>query len=560
MTTDTPAMPSKASVFRRVLQVPELRRVELSWGISKAALWGWVVIMNAIVFSQGGAWAVGVLLAARIIPGAIATPVVSVLADRWGPLQGLAIFACIRTLAMGTAVVAMALGAPVATLVVIAALEGLGSEPFDAVHHRVLPWLARSAEELTAANGLSEVLRMAGILLGPTCATILLLFVDPAIAICACAGVGLWGALLLKGLGDKVPATETSEVGSVLQSLHQGCRNIFGDGDVLILVGVSAWTAMSTAALQVYATGLSMDFLALGNSGPSLLTALFGLGGLVGGMGSLLLAGRRNLVLPLLLGSWVIGVPLILMGLWPYAPMVFSAMALAGIGIVMLLVAGTTLMQRGIPLHLQAAVFGIYALIGNAFLGLGGLLGSTLVATIGLPAAISVTGLSMPVLTLLVLRSLRRFVARSYAYECEVDIVRQSPLFNILPIGPLERVAAALERRDLAVGEIAIRQGDMGQHCFIVSTGKVAVLVDGLQVSELTAGEVFGEIALLKDMPRTATVVARLPSAVYRLERRDFLAALHASPESRQRVDHLVDQRLQQNARLCETGFSQEAG
>src|SRR5437870_7226331 len=115
-------MTGNVSPFRRVLRAPELRRVELSWGISKAALWAWIVTMNTIAFSLGGAWAVGVLLAAHILPGALLTPVLSVLAERWGSVRALAMLAWLRTAAMGATAVALFLGAPLPALLAIAVL------------------------------------------------------------------------------------------------------------------------------------------------------------------------------------------------------------------------------------------------------------------------------------------------------------------------------------------------------------------------------------------------------------------------------------------------------
>jgi CRP-like cAMP-binding protein len=541
---------SDVDAFRRVLAFPELRRVELSWGISKAALWGWVVTMNAIVVTLGGPWAVGVLVAVHIIPAALANPVLSVLAERWGSLRGLAIFGWVRAAALGATAVVLFVDGPLWALLAISVLEGLGSEPQDAVHFRALPWLARSADELTAANGLSEVLRMGGILVGPAVAMVLLRFTRPDIVITLCAATAMVSALLLRGLGDRVPPVATSEVGSTLQTLRQGLRYIVADREVLILVGVVAACGAVSAALQVYGAALSIDLLDLGTSGPSLLVALFGVGGLVGGVGSVALAGRRDLALPVIVSGWVIGAPIVVMGLWPNRPVTFTTYALCGTGVVLVLVAGATLMQRGTALALQPAIFGINALVGHAVFGLGGFIAGGLVAAAGLSVAIVVTGCFIVVVTTVSVPSFRRFAARSNAHAREVDIARRCSIFGVLPIGPLERVAAALERVDLAPDETAIRQGEAGEHCFIVGSGRVAVVIDGMHVKEIGPGGVFGEVALLEDVPRTATVVAREPSELYRLDRRNFLAALNASPETRHRATVLSNANREETARL----------
>lgn len=191
--------------LRRAFQSPALRRVQLSWGASRIAYSGWVVTLNAVAYTQGGVWAVGLVLAVHSIPGALSTPVLTVLAERWGLMRGLSILAWIRATAMVASAVSVCLGWPLGLLIAFAALEGFGSEPYDSVQVAVLPWLARSPEELTAANSVTELFRMLGILLGPALATLLLTFSEPTVAFLACAGVSGFGVWFLRGLRDSVP-------------------------------------------------------------------------------------------------------------------------------------------------------------------------------------------------------------------------------------------------------------------------------------------------------------------------------------------------------------------
>ena len=195
----------KQGGIKSALAVPELRRVQLAWGLAKIMFWGWVVTRNTVAFNEGGAWAVGLMLSFHVIPGALLTPVYSVLADRWGLIRGLAALAWVRVVAMAASAVILFADGPLYALMVVAALEGLGTEPCDSIHLRVLPWLARTPGELTAANGLTEVLRMSGILLGPACATVLLLVTEPAVAFSIFTVGGLLNALLFIGIGDKIP-------------------------------------------------------------------------------------------------------------------------------------------------------------------------------------------------------------------------------------------------------------------------------------------------------------------------------------------------------------------
>ena len=544
--SDDPS-PRRDGGLRHVLRVPELRRIQLSWGISKCAFWGWITTMNAIAFSEGGAWAVGVFLALRVTPGGLLTPLVSLLSERCGLLRGLSVLAWIRTATMAATAVLALLDAPIAALIAISAFEGLGSQPQDPMHVRALPWLARSTEQLTVANGLTEILRMGGVLLGPAVATVLLLVADPKISLIVFTGGGLLSAVCLRSLRDAVAPVPKSDTQSVFQDLRQGARGVFGDRDIRTLVGWIAWAAMCTGTLQVYMTELSMHQLDLGNSGPSISTGLFGLGGFLGGFATLLFAGRKNLTLPVVSAAVALGVFFSSMGVLPAQPPVLAFTSLIGISVVILMVSSATLMQRGIPLRLQAAAFGINALIGTVAFGIAGLLASTLVALVGLRPAIVFTGLSMVATTWLAFPSLRRFASRANAHEQEVKILQQTLVFRVLPIAPLERVASVLERLELVEGQSVVHQGEPGEDLFIVEKGRLAVLVDGVEVNALEKGDVFGEIALLQNIPRTATVVAREPGEVYRLNRDDFMLALDASPDCRRFAQALSTQRLQKS-------------
>ncbi len=92
---------------------------------------------------------------------------------------------------------------------------------------------------------------------------------------------------------------------------------------------------------------------------------------------------------------------------------------------------------------------------------------------------------------------------------------------------------------------------DRGDYFYLVAGGELDVIEDGRRVNELGRGDAFGEIALLEDRPRTASVEARGDAALYALERDDFLAAVAGHPRFEREARRLADDRLAHSAALA---------
>jgi CRP-like cAMP-binding protein len=111
--------------------------------------------------------------------------------------------------------------------------------------------------------------------------------------------------------------------------------------------------------------------------------------------------------------------------------------------------------------------------------------------------------------------------------------------------GPvIEDLARALTELDARAGEIVIREGDPGERFYLIAEGELDVSIGGSFVRTMVAGDGFGEIALLRDVPRTATVTARTAARLYALERGPFLAALTGSAHARGAVEAIAAERL----------------
>jgi CRP-like cAMP-binding protein len=126
----------------------------------------------------------------------------------------------------------------------------------------------------------------------------------------------------------------------------------------------------------------------------------------------------------------------------------------------------------------------------------------------------------------------------------ELELLRGLPLFAPLPAAALEHLAGRLVHVPVAAGAEITRQGDVGDRFYIVDEGEVDVAIDGRPAARLGPGDCFGEIALLRDVPRTATVTARAGTSVLALDRDEFVSAVSGHPASREAADAVVAARL----------------
>jgi hypothetical protein len=167
-----------------------------------------------------------------------------------------------------------------------------------------------------------------------------------------------------------------------------------------------------------------------------------------------------------------------------------------------------------------------------AAIGLGALAASARVATLDVRGALIAVGAFLPLLVALSWRSLGRLDDAAAVPARELEVVRSVDLFAPLPANIVDQLARSAFPIGYPAGARVVRQGDSGDRFYVLTSGEVEVTRDGRVVAVLGPGQYFGEIALLQDVPRTATVTARTEIGVYALERQDFVAAVSCSRRS----------------------------
>jgi MFS family permease len=255
-----------------------------------------------------------------------------------------------------------------------------------------------------------------------------------------------------------------------------------------------------------------------------------------------MLVARSKLGTDLGVGLLLWGVPLLLVGLWPDAWVAFAAFALVGVGNTIVDVAGDTLLQRAVPDAVLARAFAAMESVTLVAVALGSVAAPVLIDLIGDRATLIVVGALLPVAALLAWRPLAAL--NRVAAPPELELLSRVPLFAPLPPATLEYLAEKLSKRRVRAGEPVFRAGEHGDRFYVIVDGTVQVSPKDAQASELGSGDFFGEIALLRDVPRTADVVAKTDVDLLELQRDDFVAAVTGHAEASRAADSIVGARL----------------
>ena len=529
--------------FRGVFQNPNMRRLELALAGSIVGEWAAAIALAVYAYEQGGASAVGLVLMIRMLPAAVAAPFAAMLADRYRRERVMLASDVIRAVLIVGAALAIFADAAPALVYGLAGVMSIVSRAFVPAQVALLPSIARTPEELTAANVTSSTIESVGVFAGPALGGLLLAATSPEIVFVATGVTYLWSAFFVARIRAKYePAREAT--GGLAREALAGFRTIGAEPKLRLLIGLFAAQTLVAGALNVLIVVSALDLLDLGNSGVGFLNSAIGVGGLVGGIVALALIGRRRLAADFGLGILLWGVPLTLIGVFPNSALALVLLGLIGIGNTIVDVAGLTLLQRSVRDEVLARVMGVVESLFVATVGIGAGLAPLLIAAIGVRGALMVTGALLPVLAALFWRRLQAIDAQAILPERELRLLRRIGIFAPLPSTTLEQLASSLSPVGVAAGEQVFRQGDGGDRFYVVESGEPDVDIDGRRANVLGPGDYFGEIALLRDVPRTATVRAASDAQLYALDRDEFIGAVTGHAESAEAADAVIGARL----------------
>jgi MFS family permease len=533
-----------ARAFRDVFRNANLRRVELALAGSIVGEWSYAVAISVYAYERGGAAAVGLVGLIRMLPAAAAAPFAAVLGDRFRRERVMVASDLIRLLALGAAAAAVVADATPALVYALTAVVSIASRAFRPAQAALLPSLAVTAEELTAANVVSSTIESLGIFAGPALGGILLAATSTGVVLGAAAGTFAWSAFFVARIRTGLRQEPLPAVGGLAQEALAGFATIARDSRLRLLIGLFAAQTLVAGALNVLIVVSALRLLDLGQSGVGFLNSAIGVGGLVGALVALALVGRRRLAADFGLGILLWGIPLTLIGIWPHAAAALVLLGIVGVGNTIVDVAGLTLLQRTVPDEVLARVMGVVESVFIGNIGIGAILAPLAIAAFGIRGALMVAGALLPVLAGLTWRRLADLDAHARVPERELELLRGIPMFAPLPPATLERLASSLARVELSAGSVLFRQGDSGDRFYVVGSGQVEVEIDGRRANVLGPGDHFGEIALLRDVPRTATIRALTDAQLHALERDEFIAAVTGHALSAEAADAVIATRL----------------
>ena len=536
-----------AAAFRRNFANPQLRRLQLAGIGSVVGQWAYSIAISVYAYEAGGAKAVGIVTLIRTIPAAIAAPFLATLADRLPRVPFMAATNLGRASAIGAAGAVALAGGPSWAVYTLAGVSAIVGTAFLPAESALLPELARDPEELTAANVTRSTIDSIGSFAGPAIGGGLLAATSAGWVFLATAATFVWGAVIVSQIRPRAaPVHETAEEPQpegLLRSAAAGFRAIAIERRLRLVIALYSAQTVVTGAFGVLVVVTALDLLDQGESGVGLLNAASGVGGVVGALAAFALIGRKRLASDFGLGIVLWGAPLALIGAWPNTAVALVALGVLGLGNTLVDVAGLTLLQRTAPPAVIGRVFGVLEMVLVGTIGLGAALAPVLISWIGIRWSLVVTGAFLPVLAALTWRRLLQIDAESAA-PAALPLLERIPIFAPLPAPALERLASQLVPVDVAGGTTVIAQGEPGDRFYVVESGRFEVAVDGEPARALGPGDFFGEIALLRDVPRTATVTAATDGRLEALGRQEFLDAVAGHPPSARAADAVVGARL----------------
>lgn len=532
-------------MIRAVLQNRGLRRVLLAYVGFNAAEYAVWLAMLVYAYGQGGTTTAGLVAVIQLAPAAVFAPFAAGLADRYPPARVLAIGYVVQGAAMGGTAVVILAGAPAPLAYACAAVAATAvtiTRPTQAV---LTPALAHTAEELTATNVVSGWVENGSIMVATALTGVILSVSGPGVVFLLCALIALIAAALVARVAGPAAALDGGNAGPFDDAVA-GFRTLAEHGGPRMIVGLLGLESVIFGALDLLFVVLALNLLSVGSGWVGYFNAVFSAGGVAGAAVTVMLVGRRHMAPAIIIGLVV----------WGATFIAIAGSATLGVAVAMLIVGGAaralfdvaakTLLQRISPADVLGRVFGVLEGTSMAGMAVGQVFVAGLVALTSPTAALAGVGILLVVATLLAIRRLIVIDRGARVPIVEISLLRSIPLFHALPPPAVEGIAHALRPVDATDGQEIISQGDVGDRYYAIVDGTACVSRNGREIAVLGRAEGFGEIALLKDVPRTASVTAVGPVHLQTLDKESFITALTGHAPALHHADTIVTSRRDQ--------------
>lgn len=511
-------------------------------GLSFAS-WSFAIALGVYGFEAHGVVGAGLVALVRLLPGAFASPFAGLVADSYPRRTVLLGSAVLMAAILAGAALAAGLDAPTGVVFVFPALFAVASSGYAPAEAAMFPLLARTPQELSASNVNHSAMENAGFIAAAISTGVLLTATSPGTVFAVAAVVTALTVVLIAFVRRDQRPEYDEELASAARELSRGARALIFHPALRLSSLTLILLLLFEGFADVILISLALELLHLEEGAVGFLNASWGIGALVGGAALALMLDRGHLVAAIAGGSILLGAATMLPGFFPEEWTSYVAWFGIGIGFTFVEVAGKTLMYRLASDETMGRVISALEAGRLLAMALGSLGAILLVEWLHPDGALIVLGALMPIFVVVCWARLRAYEVGAPVDEGPYHLLRDNSIFAPLPIATVERLSHDLVAVDLDAGHEVIVQGDHGDRFFLIESGQVEVFENGDFRRNEGPGESFGEIALLHDVPRTATVRTTEPTRLLALEREQFLTAVTGHRRSSQLAGGIVDDR-----------------
>ena len=518
-------MAKRSVLLRRVARDPKLRRLQMSFiGFAFAEHATWLAML-VYAFDRGGVGESGLVAMIQLLPAMIVAPFAAYAGDRFRTERVLSFGYALQSVSM--AATALSMWADLPIVAYVAATFVASSITFSRpVMGAVLPEITRTPSDLVAANVVTGFIEYVGMFLGPLVGGLVLAHGSPAavFAICAVATANSAILSLRLSLESDAKLVSSSTPRDVLAGVWEGMREVKSHKalrSLMVLMVIGGLVRGATDVLMVLYAEVRLDG---GGGAAGLLGVGMGVGAVLGAVGSAGLMGRALVSSYLVYSAVLFAVAFIVLSGVEVLIIGMVLFACFGLGESLLRVTSSVGTQRLSPDAFLARIFGVAEGLQMAAMALGSFALSVIVRAMGLGPALVTMG---SVVTLTMMWNTLRFRRAGGDVPPPpaelIDRLLLDDVFRHLPGLALARLAERICEERFEAGTAVITEGESGDRYYLITSGRVTVTVAGEFVREMGPGLAFGEIALVRDLPRTATVTCAVSTDFLVVERDDFL-------------------------------------
>ena len=535
-------------VYRQLLANRPLSKLLLGEFVSGIGDWLYIVAIFVLIYTQTNDPALlGLFGAVRLFPYIILSIPAGFVADRYERRLVLLASDAFRGSIMIVLTVLVVAHAPIALVAALAIVAAGGSAFFYPAMGAYMPSLVRDERELGPANSAWAGLQNVSYVIGPAIGGILLAIGGVEMAFILNAASFLVIIAILSTLPSRAPAgapVEGEGAPAEPMAAEAPAPDATAATAPLAGLGVIQFVAgFLGGGMQVLTAVLAIHVLNAGEAANGYLNAAIGIGGLLGGIGSGVLVLRRGLGAPLVIGSVIVGAGLLALGAIPNLLIALVAIGVASAGELVIEIITTTVFQRVVPDALRGRWTGVFMTVGTISGAAGALALPVLVVNVGARLTLGACGAAMIAATVAGLALIGSAATREPSgFEKTLAEVAKLPLFTGVPGSRLEAALARMREARVTAGQVVVAQGEPADRFYMIESGSFVVTQEQapgappVTLRHLGANEVFGELGLLNQAPRSATVTAASDGLLLELAGPDFLELVGAGGPLRGRL------------------------